>query len=70
MNTEQKREALVALAREYDQCERCSLCSPVRRVRRNVVFGAGNPGAKIAIVGGAPGADDDRAGDPFAGTRA
>lgn len=32
----------------------------------NLVFAAGHPGAPVMIIGDAPGADDDRAGIPFA----
>ncbi|HET6376449.1 MAG TPA: uracil-DNA glycosylase, partial [Methylocella sp.] len=32
-----------------------------------LVFGDGNPGAKIMLVGEAPGADEDRQGVPFVG---
>jgi len=33
----------------------------------NTVFGCGNPHAKIMFVGEAPGADEDRIGEPFVG---
>jgi uracil-DNA glycosylase len=35
--------------------------------RRNVVFGEGNPEAKLMILGEGPGEDEDRTGRPFVG---
>jgi len=37
------------------------------RVRRNPVFGVGNPEADLMVVGEAPGADEDAQGEPFVG---
>ena len=42
------------------------LC-PLRRTATNTVFGAGNAAAKLMLVGEAPGADEDRQGQPFVG---
>jgi uracil-DNA glycosylase family 4 len=44
-------------------CTRCSLCS----TRTQTVFGVGNQQAQWLIVGEAPGADEDRQGEPFVG---
>lgn len=44
----------------------CQLC-PLAKTRKNVVFGDGNPHAKIVFVGEAPGADEDVQGLPFVG---
>ena len=41
----------------------CSL----KLTSNKTVFGGGNPKAKIMIVGEAPGADEDRIGEPFVG---
>ena len=35
--------------------------------RKNFVFGTGNPNAKVAVIGEAPGADEDVQGKPFVG---
>ena len=51
------------LAREVMGCQRCSLSGK----RKNVVFGDGNPSARIVFVGEAPGADEDEQGLPFVG---
>ena len=44
-------------------CRRCRLCQG----RTHVVFGVGNPGARVVFIGEAPGADEDRLGEPFVG---
>ncbi|MFO7570280.1 MAG: uracil-DNA glycosylase [Smithellaceae bacterium] len=44
----------------------CVLC-PLSQTRKHVVFGDGNPEAKIVFVGEAPGADEDEQGLPFVG---
>ena len=42
-------------------CQRCALCAG----RCNLVFGAGDPEARLVFVGDCPTAEDDRCGDPF-----
>lgn len=44
-------------------CTNCSL----HQSRKNVVFGVGNPNADLMFIGEAPGADEDRQGEPFVG---
>jgi len=44
-------------------CTRCTLCN----TRTQTVFGVGNPQAEWLVVGEAPGADEDRQGEPFVG---
>jgi uracil-DNA glycosylase family 4 len=44
-------------------CTRCTLCN----TRTQTVFGVGNLRAEWLIVGEAPGADEDRQGEPFVG---
>jgi DNA polymerase len=39
----------------------------LKRGARNFVFSDGNPGARVMIVGEAPGAEEDRIGRPFVG---
>ena len=45
----------------------CVKCPRLVATRRNVVFGVGNPAAELMFVGEAPGADEDRQGEPFVG---
>ena len=44
-------------------CQRCKLCSG----RTHIVFGIGNPHAKLMFVGEGPGRDEDLKGEPFVG---
>jgi len=44
----------------------CKLCE-LGKTRRNIVFGEGNPYARLVFVGEAPGADEDAQGLPFVG---
>lgn len=44
-------------------CRRCGLCEG----RQNIVFGVGSPRARVVVVGEAPGAQEDRQGEPFVG---
>jgi uracil-DNA glycosylase family 4 len=52
-----------ALARAVAGCTRCGLA----RTRTNTVFGVGDRAARWLVVGEAPGADEDRQGEPFVG---
>ncbi len=61
---EVKAAALQALQEELRDCQRCGLC---RQGRTQVVFGAGNPAARLVFVGEAPGGEEDKQGIPFVG---
>ena len=45
----------------------CSKCPHLAAFRAQTVFGTGNPDAELMFVGEAPGADEDRIGEPFVG---
>jgi len=45
----------------------CVKCPHLAASRTQVVFGVGNPDAAVMFVGEAPGADEDKAGEPFVG---
>ncbi|MDR1484468.1 MAG: uracil-DNA glycosylase [Planctomycetaceae bacterium] len=45
----------------------CTLCSELVRSRTQTVFGTGNPDTRLLFLGEAPGADEDRQGEPFVG---
>jgi uracil-DNA glycosylase len=45
----------------------CTRCGELAATRKQTVFGVGDPQAKIMFVGEAPGADEDRLGEPFVG---
>jgi DNA polymerase len=40
---------------------------PLRDMATNMVFAVGDPDAGLLLIGGAPGADEDRSGIPFSG---
>jgi DNA polymerase len=52
-----------ALAAEVRACTRCGL----HATRTQTVFGVGNRRTELLVVGEAPGADEDRQGEPFVG---
>lgn len=45
----------------------CTRCAELARRRTQTVFGVGNPAARLCFLGEAPGADEDRLGEPFVG---
>jgi DNA polymerase len=45
----------------------CTRCQELARTRTQTVFGVGNPAARLCFLGEAPGADEDRLGEPFVG---
>lgn len=55
---------LETLKKKYHDCV---LCTELVSNRTQVVFGSGNPHAKIVIIGEAPGATEDEKGIPFIG---
>jgi DNA polymerase len=59
-----KADALVAIHEEIGDCTRCPLAYAGRRT---IVFGEGDPNARLMFVGEGPGADEDASGRPFVG---
>jgi DNA polymerase len=55
--------SLERLRAEIGDCQRCKLAPH----RTHLVFGVGNPRARLAFVGEAPGRDEDLKGEPFVG---
>src|SRR5450432_548274 len=51
------------LAAEVSGCVLCGL----QTTRTQTVFGVGNRHAELLVIGEAPGADEDRQGEPFVG---
>jgi len=58
-----RNDGLLNLREEIGDCHLCKLSSG----RKNIVFGAGNPDARIMFIGEAPGKDEDLQGLPFVG---
>lgn len=45
----------------------CTRCGELAQTRNQTVFGVGDPAARLCFLGEAPGADEDRLGEPFVG---
>jgi uracil-DNA glycosylase len=56
-------ETLEAIRMDLGECRRCQLSES----RKNIVFGAGDPHARLVFVGEGPGYDEDQKGEPFIG---
>jgi DNA polymerase len=56
-------ETLDTIQVDLGACQRCKL----HKGRKHIVFGAGNPRAKLAFVGEGPGYEEDIQGEPFVG---
>jgi DNA polymerase len=56
--------ALTQLAQEVSQCTRCP---DLVRNRTQTVFGYGAPRTRLVLMGEAPGAEEDRMGEPMVG---
>lgn len=60
---EERAAALQAIRDDLGDCTRCGL----HKGRNTIVFGVGNPAARLMFVGEGPGADEDAQGLPFVG---
>ena len=65
LKSEMPREARLAALREAVSV--CRKCEHLADFRTQTVFGVGNPNAELMFVGEAPGADEDKQGEPFVG---
>lgn len=57
-------KTLKVLAQEVAGCTRCG---ELASTRTQTVFGVGDPHARLVFLGEAPGADEDKQGEPFVG---
>jgi uracil-DNA glycosylase len=69
-NDASKPHDLVKISSTWDglrtqvaECQACSLCES----RKRTVFSGGTLGARVLIIGEAPGEEEDRTGEPFVG---
>ncbi len=58
-----RKESLQDIVDYIGDCRRC----PLWEGRKTIVFGEGNPGARLMFIGEGPGADEDAQGRPFVG---
>lgn len=56
-------DSLERIRQDIGDCRLCRLCE----ARKKIVFGSGNPEARLVFVGEGPGADEDVQGLPFVG---
>jgi len=56
-------ERLTDIRADLGDCQRCGL----GKTRQCLVFGVGNPDARLVLVGEAPGREEDEKGEPFVG---
>jgi uracil-DNA glycosylase len=63
VSPKERAQALLAIRHEIGDCTRCALS----RGRNKLVFGDGDPNARLMFVGEGPGADEDAQGLPFVG---
>lgn len=61
-----KADPVQQLAELKEICLQCLRCS-LRKGCQQVVFGDGNPQARLMLIGEGPGAEEDRMGVPFVG---
>jgi DNA polymerase len=55
--------SLADVRQELGDCQRC----PLSEKRKQIVFGCGDERAELMFVGEAPGAEEDKRGEPFVG---
>ena len=56
-------ETLEGIRQDLGDCRRCGLAAS----RTQLVYGVGNPDARLVLVGEAPGREEDLRGEPFVG---
>jgi DNA polymerase len=64
LTPEQRRHELTVLAERVSTCPRCA---ELAATRTQTVFGTGPVDTELCLIGEAPGADEDRTGEPFVG---
>ncbi len=66
-STSREMSTAPTLAILQQEVARCTRCDELASARTQTVFGVGNPHARLCFLGEAPGADEDRQGEPFVG---
>jgi len=65
-STSMPKLPIVSLESVRSEMGECTLCK-LHKGRHTIVFGVGNPQARLMFVGEAPGEDEDLKGEPFVG---
>ncbi len=63
VNNKNMRKNLETIETEVVSCHKCDLS----KTRTNTVFGVGSNNARLMFIGEAPGANEDKEGEPFVG---
>jgi DNA polymerase len=63
----ENKSKIVQLQELAQQVAQCSRCGELALSRTQTVFGVGNPDTQLVFLGEAPGADEDKQGEPFVG---
>jgi uracil-DNA glycosylase family 4 len=58
-----RSETLADVRADIGDCQRCALS----RTRTHIVYGCGDPAARLVFVGEGPGYEEDQSGQPFVG---
>jgi DNA polymerase len=58
-----RSDTLASIETDLGQCQKCGLC----RYRTHIVFGSGDPSAKLMFIGAKIESEDDLKGEPFLG---
>lgn len=61
-----RKSEFSSLEEHFQAIRSCQLC-PLGETRNKFVYGTGNPEADLMFIGEAPGAEEDRLGEPFVG---
>jgi uracil-DNA glycosylase family 4 len=61
-----QRRQFGSVSEHFQAINTCQLCQ-LGATRNKFVYGVGNPQAKLMFIGEAPGAEEDRKGEPFVG---
>lgn len=67
VQTLSRTERMAELQILQEKVAHCTRCTELATTRTQTVFGVGNPEARLAFIGEAPGADEDAQGEPFVG---
>lgn len=66
-SVDSSEDRILGLQVLQEEVRQCTRCPELVASRTQTVFGVGNPHARLCLFGEAPGADEDRQGEPFVG---
>jgi len=66
LNRPERPDAAPALAAQEKALQGCTRCK-LSQSRSTIVFGSGNPNARLVVIGEGPGEEEVKQGKPFVG---